>query len=293
MHASPVSDVSINFLWNDALGNTHSCINSVNSPTRLRASIAPGATINNYFDVVVTRLAACRSTGRAYHFEVVDNGSIISSTSARTAFIGTCEGRTCRPAHGPSEKLVSQNRNSVLTVSGATSINVGSTQTYTVTSSTATGGYEQLENLSWFTGSIFDLLNVACTYSAPTGATNDRIYADACGWNPTTRACDPTKYDFRAYCWVHTLTATQLPAAVRRRQSRRRHIVHVHSQDRWSGHDQVGNAHLRFFRQFVPLQQVKSTRSRRGREALTSPLAEILAIQSLRSQSLLSASLMP
>src|SRR5207302_11263063 len=64
----------------------------------------------------------------------------------------------------------------------------------TVTGGTATQGYEQLVFSTYFSNSIFQILNVAQSYSAPPNATNDREYADACGWDPvvgspTYRSC--------------------------------------------------------------------------------------------------------
>src|SRR5205085_11265499 len=98
------------------------------------------------------------------------------------------------------EKLVSQNRNSTQSISGPTSVVVGQTYTYTVNASTATGGYEQLESFLNFPNSMFEVLSISTTYTAPTGATNNKIYADACGWdnNPSSasyRSCiGPANY---------------------------------------------------------------------------------------------------
>jgi uncharacterized repeat protein (TIGR01451 family) len=92
------------------------------------------------------------------------------------------------------EHLVSQNRNAVISFSGPTTVELGQTVTYTVTTKTATQGYEQLEGFSTFPTSIFRIVSTATTYSAPTGATNDTLYADACGWDAapasgTYRSC--------------------------------------------------------------------------------------------------------
>src|SRR5207249_11845921 len=85
-------------------------------------------------------------------------------------------------------------------ITGPTSIVVGQTQQYVVNASTATGGYAQLEHVALFPSSFFEIVSTASTYTAPSGATNDKLYADACGWdnNPSSgsyRSCiGPTNY---------------------------------------------------------------------------------------------------
>ena len=85
-------------------------------------------------------------------------------------------------------------------ISGPTTVFVGQTYQYTVNASTATQGYEQLEAFLNLSNVIFQVLSIATTYTAPAGATNDKFYADACGWdnNPLSanyRSCiGPTNY---------------------------------------------------------------------------------------------------
>jgi hypothetical protein len=79
-------------------------------------------------------------------------------------------------------------------MAGPTSVRVGATVTYTVTTKTATNGYEQLVAETEFPPSMFDVLSTSSTYPVPAGATNDRLYADACGWDtvptsPTYNSC--------------------------------------------------------------------------------------------------------
>ena len=64
------------------------------------------------------------------------------------------------------ERLVSQNRNTSLTPSGPTTVVVGQTYTYNWAGSTATQGYEQIENFVAFDDSIFRVLSVQSNYSA-------------------------------------------------------------------------------------------------------------------------------
>ena len=143
------------------------------------ASLAAGACTNVYFNVAVTRANAAYNTARRYHIEITATGEPVYSTpSPREIYV---------------EKLVSQNRNQTLSISGPSSVVVGQTYTYTVVAKTATGGYEQLETFLNFPNTMFQVLSVAVTYTAPAGATNNKIYADACGWDndPTHVAPNP------------------------------------------------------------------------------------------------------
>ena len=66
--------------------------------------------------------------------------------------------------------------------------------------STAPGGYAQLEAFLDLSNIIFQVQSIATTYTAPPGGTNDKFYADACGWdnNPlsgTYKSCiGPVNY---------------------------------------------------------------------------------------------------
>jgi uncharacterized repeat protein (TIGR01451 family)/fimbrial isopeptide formation D2 family protein len=121
-----------------------------------------------YYNVEVTRNSAAYNATQLYHIEATADGAgIVSTPSNRELYV---------------EKLVSQNRNAVLTFSGATNVVVGGVYTYTVTGKTATGGYEQLVFSPNFPNTMFQVLNVSATYTTPSGATNNSVYADACGW---------------------------------------------------------------------------------------------------------------
>ena len=92
------------------------------------------------------------------------------------------------------ERILSQGRNTIDAVQGPAVVTIGNTYNYTVTGGTATQGYEQLTFSMVFPNNVFQVLSVAQTYSSPSGATNNREYADACGWDPvvgspTYRSC--------------------------------------------------------------------------------------------------------
>src|SRR6266545_467947 len=174
--STAATNVVSNFVWD----STSTYINLNGASTLLVASLAAGACTDFYYNVVITRNSAAYNKTSSYHITAVaDTLATISTPTPRQLYV---------------EKLVSQNRNTVASVSGPTSVVVGQTYQYVVNSSTATGGYEQLEAFLNFPNVMFQLISVASTYTAPTGGTNDKVYADACTWDnlptsPTYRSC--------------------------------------------------------------------------------------------------------
>jgi len=181
---SAVTNLTANFIWDSANG----LINlAASSPSTLNlASLGGGACTDFYFQVAVTRSAAAYDTARRYHITVSGTGfAAVSTPTPREIYV---------------EHLISQSRNSVTSIVGPTTVFVGQTYTYTVNASTATQGYSQLEAFLNLSNVIFQVQSIATTYTSPPGATNDKFYADACGWdnNPlsgTYRSCiGPANY---------------------------------------------------------------------------------------------------
>ena len=180
--AAAVTNLTGTLVWDSA--NVY--VNTTGQNPVTYASLAAGSCTNIFFNVVITRTTAAYNTARRYHIDVTADGEPVYSTpTPRELYV---------------EKLVSQNRNSVLSINGPTSVFVGFTYQYTVVADTATQGYEQLEAFLNFSNIVFQVLAVSSDYTAPTGATNDKFYADACGWqnNPTLpnyRSCvGPVNY---------------------------------------------------------------------------------------------------
>ncbi|MBW3561314.1 MAG: DUF11 domain-containing protein [Actinobacteria bacterium] len=151
---------------------------AVEGPTSLSdPALAPGDCVDAYFLVTVTRDAAAFGTTRAFHLEVTADGGVAASSTTIPLYV---------------EELISQNRNDSISVDGPQTVYVGGTYTYTATSSTAPGGYEQLSSfLDWPT-SMFRIVDVETSLSEPPGTVLDTTYADACGWDPVTRTCTGT-----------------------------------------------------------------------------------------------------
>src|SRR6266852_5497086 len=179
---APVTNVSSSFVWD----SSNAFINLSGPSTINVPSLAAGGCVDFYYSAVVTRTASAYNTTRGYHITVT--GDSVASVSTPT------------PRELNVEKIISQNRNSVNSITGPTTVYVGQTYNYTVNASTATGGYAQLEAFLDLSNIIFQVQSIATTYTAPAGATNDKFYADACGWdnNPlsgTYRSCiGPANY---------------------------------------------------------------------------------------------------
>jgi uncharacterized repeat protein (TIGR01451 family) len=177
-----VTNVTGNFVWDSS--NTY--INLSGASTINVQTLAAGACTDIYFSVTVTRTSAAYNATRTYHITVTGDGvSSVTTPTPREIYV---------------EKIISQNRNSVNSITGPTTVYVGQTYQYTVSASTATGGYEQLQAFLELPNVIFRVLSIATTYTAPSGGTNDKFYADACGWdnNPLSgnyRSCiGPEQY---------------------------------------------------------------------------------------------------
>ncbi|HEX8227913.1 MAG TPA: hypothetical protein VF826_01225, partial [Chloroflexia bacterium] len=178
------TNVVVSFVWDTA--NSYINLASGEQSTLTHSTLAAGSCINSYFRVAVTRNAAAYDTARRYHITASADGlTPVSTPTPRELYV---------------EHLVSQERNNVASITGANSVVVGGIYQYTIVGSTATQGYEQLVFSTAFPNSVFQILSIATTYTSPPNGTNDKEYADACGWNsvPGTanyRACvGPVKY---------------------------------------------------------------------------------------------------
>src|SRR6266571_3527365 len=177
-----VNSIVGDFIWD----STNAFINLSGASTLNLSSLNAGACTDFYYPVTITRSSLAYNATRSYHIAVSATGlSTITTPTPRESYV---------------EKIISQNRNSVQSIVGPTTVYVGQTYTYTVNATTATQGYEQLEAFLNLSNVIFQVQAIATTYTSPPAATNDKFYADACGWdnNPlsaTYRGCiGPVNY---------------------------------------------------------------------------------------------------
>lgn len=135
-----------------------------------KGSLGAGACADAYFEVAVARSTASYGARRGYRITATATGVAMAGTPVpRELFV---------------KKLISQNRNQVVSITGPSLVYVGRTYTFRLVSSTAPGGYEQLESHLGIPTSFLELRRIRTVYGTPAGATNDAAYADGCGWNP-------------------------------------------------------------------------------------------------------------
>ena len=164
--SSAATNTAATFTWDSA----NQYISLLESPAISIGTLAAGACTDIYWTAVVARNAAAYNTARQYHVTVsADSTASVSTPTPREFFV---------------EHLVSQNRNSVTNITGPTSVRVGTRITEVLNASTATNGYEQLTGATLWPTSMFRVVSTSTTYTAPAGGTNDKLYADACGWDP-------------------------------------------------------------------------------------------------------------
>ena len=173
--STTINNVTGRLVWD----STNIYINLAGPDTANIGSLAAGVTTHLYFMVTITRNTAAYDTARRYHIEVWGDGaSMVSTPTPRELYV---------------EHLVSQFRNSIQSIGGPSVVFVGQTYSFTLNASTAPGGYEQLETFLPFPASIFQVLALSATYTQPAGATNNKFYADASGWDN-----DPTSPTYRS-----------------------------------------------------------------------------------------------
>lgn len=174
--SDPATNVRVEVVWDTA--NAYIALDG--APTRTRDELAAGACDDIQWQAVVERDPAAYDTTRRFHVTASADGlSPVSTPTPRELYV---------------EHLISQNRNQVLSIAGSNQLTVGETTTLVLDATTAPGGYEQLETFLDLPSALFEFVAVDVDYGTPTGATNDTVYADACGWDhdptsPTYRTC--------------------------------------------------------------------------------------------------------
>lgn len=181
------TSIATQFVWDSENANIDLRPGSLQSTT---INVTADDCTDVYYEVQVNRVNAAYNTDRRYHIEATVGGVTYSTPTPRQIFV---------------EHLVSQSRNYnfnvivdgvSIPVGGAMNLSVGSTYTITLESKTAPGGYGQIESFINFPNTIFQVISVNSTYSAPVlGTTSDMLYYDACSWysdpgNPYYRSCE-------------------------------------------------------------------------------------------------------
>lgn len=167
--ATPIQNITGTFFWDSA--NPYINLSPTTTNPVTYSSLAAGACTDFYFPVTVSRVSQVFTTNRARRYHITVSGTGVTSVSTPT------------PRELYVEELLSQSRNKVLSITGPTQVYVGQSYTFRLVADTATQGYEQLESFINLSNVVFQVQRISTTYSAGSPSTNDKFYADACGWN--------------------------------------------------------------------------------------------------------------
>jgi len=210
--SASATTTTVTFNWDDGqnkyTGNTYINLRSGTKDV-LSLTYAGVGCQDAYFEVAVTRNASSYDKTRNYSISATDTSGTVTTPTPRQIYV---------------EHLISQSRNAVNTMEWAPDVSgapgtyatiaaggtmklaVGSTYWIRLGTSTATQGYNQLENFISFPNTLFQIISTSSTYSAnsplpPTGYVpnpNPDLYADACRWDN-----DPNSVNYRSCTGVN------------------------------------------------------------------------------------------
>lgn len=218
------TDVTATFVWDDELdlfeGNDYinlrkGSLSSITTDIAAGSASSPNC-YDYYFEVTVTRSSLAYNQTRRFHINISSSAPSPEFTTFSTPI----------PREIKVEHLISQNRNSTdhvyygtsvdslesVASGGTMSLVLGQTYYIKLDASTATQGYNQIEDFINFPNTIFQILSVSTSYSANSSGyvsnPSDKLYGDACLWDmvptsPTYLSCIGS--DGKAGGTIHTL----------------------------------------------------------------------------------------
>jgi uncharacterized repeat protein (TIGR01451 family) len=163
-----ISNITGTFVWDSA--NPYINLSATTTNPVTYSSLAAGTCTDFYFPVTISRVPQVFTTNPSRGYHITVSGTGVSSVSTPT------------PRELYVEQMLSQSRNHVLSITGPSSVYVGQIYTFRLVADTATQGYLQLEAFINLSNVVFQVESISTTYSAGSPATNDKFYADACGW---------------------------------------------------------------------------------------------------------------
>jgi LPXTG-site transpeptidase (sortase) family protein len=172
------TNMTVGFFW-DATSPFINLIDPENNEY-LFPSLAIDACTEVYFPIVITRDVNAYDSSASFYLAVsAENIAPLYSPGNREIYV---------------ERLAAVPNLSITNITGPNRVLVGQTYEYVVTSNTGSEYYEQLVHFLGMPESMFRLIEVSTSYERPALATNDLLYADACGWendltSPDYRSC--------------------------------------------------------------------------------------------------------
>jgi LPXTG-site transpeptidase (sortase) family protein len=154
----------IAFVWD----TDNAFIDLNGSDTHSISTLNPNQCKEVYFTVRITRHTDAFENTRQYHMQVNVNG--------------VAEATTPTPREIYVERFFSTPGITTESISGPAQVFIGQTVQYVVISDIGNDGFDQLQHILQFSASLFRLVSVSASYETPENATNDRPYANACGW---------------------------------------------------------------------------------------------------------------
>ena len=175
-----LTDVTTTWVWDTA----STAMSLIGPAVKDPFALAVGECNKVWYSIDVVAAASSFDQTRRFHIDAAATGATTVSTPV--------------PREIYVERLVSQNRNAINSITGPDTVYVGGTYTYVLDASTATNGYEQLSATPFLDPSIFEIQSV--TKVMDVGGTDDTFYTDACGWvndptdtiTPAYRECAAT-----------------------------------------------------------------------------------------------------
>jgi LPXTG-site transpeptidase (sortase) family protein len=164
---SAASNIAVTFVWD----SPNPLINISGPADFSLASLAANSCRDFYFGIEVTRSTEAYNSSREYHIQVsADDLSDIRTPNNREIFVQPLDLQGDVPDPVPDY------------LSGPSEVEVGQTYQYTARSDSLPSDNTQLMHLVYFPPDMFRIVSVSASYDNPTDATNDKMYADACGW---------------------------------------------------------------------------------------------------------------
>jgi len=165
---SAAANLAVTFVW-----DSPNPLVNISGPANFNlATLAANTCRDFYFGIEVARSSEAYNSSRAYHIQVsADDLSAIRTADNREIYVQPLDLQGDVPDPVPDY------------LSGPSQVEVGQTYQYTAMSDSLPSDNAQLVHLVYFPPDMFRILSVSASYDNPTDATNDKIYADACGWD--------------------------------------------------------------------------------------------------------------